>query len=135
MQAPTVLSIHNYYRLPGGEDRVFAAETDLLERMGHTVMRYEDNNSRAHGSIDTGIGTVWSYRTHSQIRSRIHSQKPHVAHFHNTFPLISPSAYYAVRRAGVPVVQTLHNFRLICAGATLSRNGLACESCLDRKSL
>ena len=51
-----------------------------------------------------------------------------VAHFHNTFPLISPSAYYAVRRAGVPVVQTLHNFRLICAGATLSRNGSVCEN-------
>ena len=135
MQAPTVLSVHNHYQQAGGEDRVFAAESDLLERMGHTVIRYEDSNRRVRGSIGTGIETIWSRHSHFQIESRIRSREPQLVHFHNTFPLISPSAYYAVRRAGVPVVQTLHNFRLICAGATLSRKGVACESCIGRRSV
>lgn len=136
MQPPTVLSIHNYYRLPGGEDRVFASETALLEQNGHTVLRHEDNNERiSPAAIGTARDAVWSRRSFRRLESLAHTKAIDVAHFHNTFPLISPSAYYAVRRAGVPVVQTLHNFRLICAGGTLSRNGSACESCLDRKSL
>ena len=132
----TILSVHNHYRQTGGEDRVFASETGLLEQNGHTVLRHEDNNERiSPGAIGTARDAVWSQRSFRRLESLAHANSIDVAHFHNTFPLISPSAYYAVRRAGVPVVQTLHNFRLICAGATLSRNGSACESCLDRKSL
>ena len=130
MQSPTVLSVHNHYRLPGGEDRVFAAEANLLERMGHTVIRYEDHNSRADKSIATGIDTVWSRRSHLQIQSVIQSHKPQVAHFHNTFPLISPAAHYAAHAQGLAVVQTLHNYRLLCLGGTFSRNHQPCEKCL-----
>jgi glycosyltransferase involved in cell wall biosynthesis len=132
----TVLSVHNYYREPGGEDHVFADETRLLEQNGHKVLRHEDYNERIKpGTMGPARDAVWSRRTFQHLKSLVHSAPIDVAHFHNTFPLISPAAYYAVRRAGVPVVQTLHNFRLICAGATLSRNGSVCESCVDRKSL
>jgi len=136
MQAPTVLSVHNHYRQTGGEDRVFASETALLEQHGHTVLRHEDNNERiSPAAIGTARDAVWSRRSFRRLESLAQTNAIDVAHFHNTFPLISPSAYYAVRRAGVPVVQTLHNFRLICAGATLSRNGSACESCIEHRSV
>lgn len=132
----TVLIGHNHYRQPGGEDRVFANESALLEQNGHAVLRHQDHNDRIRGgTIGTAREAVWSRHTFQHLESLARSTTIDVAHFHNTFPLISPAAYYAVQRKGIPVVQTLHNFRLICAGATLSRNGSACESCLERKSL
>ena len=91
MRSPTVLSIHNHYRFAGGEDLVFASETKLFECMGHAVIRYEEHNSRADKSITAGIETLWSRRSHAQVRSIIQIHKPQVVHFHNTFPLISPS--------------------------------------------
>jgi glycosyltransferase involved in cell wall biosynthesis len=65
----------------------------------------------------------------------VRSQQAEVVHFHNTFPLISPAAYYAARREGAAVIQTLHNYRLICPGATLFRDGAVCEECIQQKSL
>ena len=53
----------------------------------------------------------------------VRRERPNVAHFHNTFPLITPSAYAACREQGVPVVQTLHNYRLVCCAATFFRDG------------
>jgi len=79
--------------------------------------------------------SIWSRSTFQRLEWLTHSASIDVAHFHNTFPLISPSAYYAVQSAGIPVVQTLHNFRLVCAGATLCRNGSVCQACITRKSL
>jgi glycosyltransferase involved in cell wall biosynthesis len=132
----SILSVHNHYQQPGGEDRVFASESALLERNGHTVLHHEDHNDRIRGGmIGTARDAVWSRHTFQHLESLSRSIAIDVAHFHNTFPLISPAAYYAMHRTGIPVVQTLHNFRLICAGATLSRNGSICESCLERKSL
>src|SRR4029077_15436165 len=98
--------------------------------------RHEDNNERiSPGAIGTARDAVWSRRSFRRLESLVHSNRIDVAHLHNTFPLISPSAYYAVRRAGVPVVQTLHNLRLICGGAALSTNGSVCEECIERRSL
>jgi glycosyltransferase involved in cell wall biosynthesis len=132
----SILSVHNYYQQAGGEDHVFFNEAALLERKGHAVLRYEDRNDRIHkGTLGVARDAVWSPSTFERLKSLARSTVIDVAHFHNTFPLISPSAYYAVQRAGIPVVQTLHNFRLICAGATFTRNGSVCESCLDRRSL
>jgi len=136
LPARSILSVHNYYRQPGGEDRVFASEAELLEENGHTVLRHEDRNDRiVTGMIGAALGAVWSHHTFRQLESLTRSARIDLAHFHNTFPLVSPGAYYAAQRAGIPVVQTLHNFRLICAGATLSRDGSVCESCLERRSL
>jgi glycosyltransferase involved in cell wall biosynthesis len=134
--ARSILSVHNYYQQPGGEDRVFAGETALLEENGHTVVRHEDHNDRIRaGTMGAARDAVWSASSFERLTALVRSNGIDVAHFHNTFPLISPSACYAVRRAGVPVVQTLHNYRLICAGATLSRNGSVCEECVERRSL
>jgi glycosyltransferase involved in cell wall biosynthesis len=136
MGLQTVLSVHNFYRQPGGEDRVFADESALLEQHGHTVIRYEEQNRRIPGSgISVAGNAVWSNRSFRRLRSVLRAQAFDVAHFHNTFPLISPAGYYAASAANVPVVQTLHNYRLICPAGTLLRDGAACEECIGRVPL
>jgi glycosyltransferase involved in cell wall biosynthesis len=135
MPSLTVLSIHNFYQQPGGEDHVFATEADLLERQGHRVIRYQDHNHRIGNGAIAGLAAIWNHASYRRIQSAISEHRPDVAHFHNTFPLISPAAYYAVRRLGVPVVQKLSNFRLLCPGGIFLRDGQPCEQCLEHRSL
>ncbi len=132
-----ILIAHNYYQQPGGEDQVFANEAALLERKGHRVIRHEERNSRItnRNSAVAAIDAVWSSKSSQSLTDLMRRHKPDAVHFHNTFPLISPAAYYAVQREGVPVIQTLHNYRLLCPGATLFRDGAVCETCVEQKSL
>ena len=129
-----VLTVHNRYQLAGGEDVVFATETTVLLRYGNVVTQYIDDNRRISkmNPMMVPVRAIWSRETGARLACVLSDPKPHVAHFHNTFPLISPSAYYACKRAGVPVVQTLHNFRLLCPGATLYRKSSICEDCVGR---
>lgn len=75
---------------------------------------------------------VWNGDTYRRLRALIRAERPEIAHFHNIFPLVSPAAYYAARAEGVAVVQTLHNYRLLCVAATMFRDGRPCETCLGR---
>jgi glycosyltransferase involved in cell wall biosynthesis len=129
-----VLLAHNRYQRPGGEDAVFEAETALLRAHGHQVSHYiEDNSEIAYlNRPSVAVGTIWSRRAARRLRRLLAENKPQVVHFHNTFPLISPAAYVACREAGVPVVQTLHNYRLICPNGLLFRDGHPCEDCIPR---
>ena len=129
-----VLVAHNAYRLPGGEDAVVAAEIDLLRRNGHTVIELRRDNAEidAMGSVALAAQTVWSNATHARARALIQSMRPDVAHIHNTLPLLSPSLHWACSSEGLPVVQTLHNFRLACPQGMFLRDGVACEDCLGR---
>jgi glycosyltransferase involved in cell wall biosynthesis len=129
-----VLLVHNFYQEPGGEDRVFSDEGAMLEAEGHTVVRHTAHNDavRELGKLQLARATIWNGDSYRALRQLIHETRPDVAHFHNTLPLISPAAYYAARAEGVPVVQTLHNYRLICANAYLFRDGRVCEDCLGR---
>ena len=93
----SILSVHNHYQQAGGEDCVFFNEAELLEQKGHTVLRYEDGNDRIRkGTVRVARDAVWSPATFERLKSLARSTAIDVAHFHNTFPLISPSAYYAV---------------------------------------
>ncbi len=130
-----VLVVHERYRVRGGEDGVFETECSLLEKAGHKVVRYEKDNHDIPdrgGRIGLALRTIWNPRTYREIRSIIREEKPDVVHCHNTFPLISPSVYWAAAREGVPVVQTLHNYRLACLNGYLFREGHVCEDCLGR---
>ena len=133
-----VLVVHNHYQRPGGEDAVVASEARLLAEHGHAVIEYRRINDELQTSsryrIGTaGVGTVWSTASYRALLDLLAREKPDVTHFHNTFPLISPSAYYACAEAGVPVVQTLHNYRLLCPTASLYRGGSVCEDCLHKR--
>ena len=132
-----ILLIHNRYQQRGGEDIVFEAERALLERAGHDVVVYERHNDEINSypawrRADLLRRTIWATDSARSIREILVQNRPQVAHFYNTFPLISPAAYYACASEGVPVVQTLPNYRLICPGAQLRRNGQVCELCVGK---
>src|SRR6266849_4147595 len=102
-----VLVAHNAYQQRGGEDAVVAAETQLVEAHGHAVVRYERQNDELQNRgplsvISAGLGTVWASKSFREVKALLAREKPDVAHFHNTFPLISPACYYACAEAGVP---------------------------------
>jgi glycosyltransferase involved in cell wall biosynthesis len=134
-QAPyKIILAHNYYLQSGGEDRIYQAELSLLRRKGHIVIEYVDDNRRiaTMKKADVAVQTLWSRDSYRKISNLISVEKPDLVHLHNTFPLISPSVYYACQRAGVPVIQSLDNPRLICAAATFYRNGQLCQDCLGK---
>ena len=129
-----ILVAHNFYKQPGGEDQCVAAEVAMLRAHGHEVTQYclRNESIDAMGRLRLAARTIWSRTAVRELRELFRTHQPQIAHFHNTFPLISPSAYYAARAEGVRVVQTVHNFRLLCANALLFRNGEVCEDCLGK---
>jgi len=129
-----ILCVHNYYQHPGGEDRVFAAESSMLEEHGCQVFRYTVHNDCIKGmnSLTLARYTLWNKVIARELRETIRKARPNVIHFHNTFPLVSPAAYYAAKAEGVPVVQTLHNYRLLCPNALFFRDGHVCEDCMGK---
>ena len=129
-----ILVVHDYYKQRGGEDVAFEAEADVLERHGEVVSRFAVHNDRMSemSRARAGIATLWNHEMYERLRARIQRERPAVIHFHNTFPLLSPAVYYAAARERVPVVQTLHNFRLLCANGLLMRNGRVREDCVGK---
>lgn len=129
-----ILIAHNAYQQRGGEDAVVEAEIALLREHGHDVELYSLHNDAINGMSKAGAAmtAVWSRRSSQDISEACERFRPDVVHVHNTFPLISPSLYWAASRQGVPVVQTLHNFRLLCPQAIFLRDGRICEDCLGK---
>lgn len=132
-----ILVTHNNYLLPGGEDAVVRSEVAMLKEFGEEVLLYDRNNKEIeNASIFRKIQYVLelggSPRTYREIRLLIKKFRPDVAHFHNIFFSITPSAYQACKDEGVPVVQSQHNFRLLCSNALFYRNNKVCEDCLGK---
>ncbi len=133
-----VVIAHNYYQIPGGEDETLRRERELLRSAGHHVNEFIRRNSEITrtdilAKITLAGRTVWGEDSRKAMLAVLQEEKPDLVHFHNTFPLMSPSVYYACREAGVPVVQTLHNARLFCPGGNLERNQRICEDCKGKK--
>lgn len=133
----SVLIVHNYYQLPGGEDIVVANEKRLLEEKGHRVVLYTRDNKelkRRNSFTDLLLpfSVIFNFRTYREAKKLIKKEKIDIVHVHNTLMFISPSIYYAALCCNVPVVQTLHNFRLQCPGATFYRSGHICEDCITK---
>ena len=129
-----ILFVHNAYQHRGGEDTVVESEIALLRSHGHEVETWFRSNDEVAGmsSLSLARNTLWSDRTQHELVDRVRRFQPDVIHAHNTFPLISPSLYWAAAHAGVPVVQTLHNFRLMCLNALFLREGKVCEDCMGQ---
>lgn len=130
-----ILLAHNRYRWAGGEDSVVRAEKALLEAYGHEVRMFEADNQEIRGvagAARAAFSATWSFAARRRMVEALARFQPDVVHVHNFFPLLSPSIYDACRDAGVPVVQTLHNYRLLCPNAVFFRDGHACEDCLGR---
>ncbi len=129
-----ILSIHNNYQIRGGEDESRESEEHLLREMGHQVDLYEENNDRIAvvNPAHLAIRTVWSQEAYQIVRQQLRKSHSDIVHVQNFFPLISPSVYYAAQIEGVPVVQTLRNYRLICPNGLFFRDGNVCEDCLGK---
>jgi len=129
-----ILIAHNAYQHRGGEDVVVEAEIALLRSYGHDVQIYQRHNDEIKQMSGTAAAAaaVWSARSMREIGQACERFAPDVIHVHNSFPLISPSLYWAAARRNVPVVQTLHNFRMICPQAMLLRDGKICEDCVGK---
>jgi len=128
-----IIQVHNYYQQAGGEDGVVEAERALLTAKGSIVVPYYKTNDDIGTSsnkliaisqlLKASVKTLWNRETYREFRKLLKAEKPDVVHCHNTFPLISPSIYWACAKEGIPVVQTLHNYRLLCLNAFLFRQG------------
>lgn len=137
-QITRVVQIHTLYRQPGGEDRVVEDERRLLEDAGVSVEQviFDNADLRESGSVlgdlSLAASAIWSRSAKYRVAMAIRRHRPQVVHVHNTFPAASPSVYPAAVELGVPVVQTLHNYRFICPVATLFREGHVCRDCVGR---
>ena len=132
-----ILMVHNYYQIPGGEDTVVANEKKLLEDHGHEVVLYSRHNNELKNigklqKLALPFTTVFNPRTYRDIKRIIKEHNIEVVHVHNTLNLISPSVYYAAVRMKASIVQTVHNFRFLCPGATFYRDGHICEECVSK---
>jgi glycosyltransferase involved in cell wall biosynthesis len=132
--AARVLVVHNAYQLRGGEDSVMEAEVALLTAHGHSIKLFSRHNDELAQmpKMRAAVQTLWSGKSSQAFEELLQSFKPDVVHVHNTFPLISPSIYWVAYRLGVPVVQSLHNFRLLCPQAMFLRDFKVCEDCLGK---
>ena len=129
-----ILVVHNAYQQKGGEDSVMEAEVALLVAHGHAVELFTRHNDALAQmpKMAAAVQTLWSSHNGQAFEALVRSFQPDVVHVHNTFPLISPSIYWVANRLGVPIVQTLHNFRLMCPQAMFLRDGKVCEDCLGK---
>ena len=129
-----VLIVHNHYKHRGGEDAVVEDECRLLTDHGIQVTSFEHSNDELDGMnlLWAGFDTVWNARIAREFDEVIGREQPGIVHVHNTFTRISPAIYWIAARRGVPVVQTLHNFRLFCPQSTFLRNGHVCENCIKQ---
>jgi glycosyltransferase involved in cell wall biosynthesis len=135
-----IMLVHNSYRQPGGEDVVCEQEAQLLKRAKHEVVLYQRSNWEADGyrglrQIQLGARMVWAADSKAEFTRLVEREKPDLVHVHNTFFMISPSIFSVCRELRVPVVHTLHNYRLGCPAATFFRDGHPCEECVEHTLL
>ena len=132
-----VLIVHNFYKIRGGEDTVVTNEKKLLEEHGHKVVLYSRDNSeldnhKIFSRLLLPFASVFNVKTYRAVKKIIKKEKIDVVHVHNTLAIVSPAVYYAAKKMKVPVIYTLHNFRLLCPAGVLYRDGSICEDCLDK---
>jgi glycosyltransferase involved in cell wall biosynthesis len=133
-----VLILHNLYQQPGGEETVVRNEAALLERAGHAVTVETADNDDIRGlagKVRTTLRMAHDPARRRWMNGLIDRMRPDVVHVHNFFPLLTSAVHAAAQARGIPVVQTLHNYRLFCAAATFERDGQVCELCLQGSRL
>jgi glycosyltransferase involved in cell wall biosynthesis len=130
-----ILIAHNRYKLRGGEDMRSEEDAQMLRERGHYVYQYAVDNDSIGGSfglLTLPARTIWSQRDYRAIREIIRRERIDVVHVHNYLPLLSPAVFHAAHDEGIPSVFTVHNYRQICPGAQLLRDGKICEDCIGK---
>ncbi len=129
-----ILMLHNSYQFRGGEDESYESEVRMLGANGHLVetILMDYAQTAAKGKIQVAIESLWSTPSYDLVDRMLRERKFDVLHVQNFFPLLSPSVYYAAKKHGVAVVQTLRNYRLLCPNVFFYRDGRVCEDCIDK---
>ena len=130
--------VHNYYQVAGGEGVVVSNEKKLLESKDNQVVEFTKSNHEIYnlgvnGKIRLAAKTIYNWEVKREFEAFVKREEPDIVHFHNTFPLISPSVYGVCNKHNIPAIQTLHNYRLLCPSSVLYREGRICEDCLGKK--
>lgn len=132
-----ILQVHNIYQGKTGEEAVVNEEKKVLEEYGHEVIQYIKDN--AHLKNDSGLKKlrmVFSLNASKAVAKEfgelLDRERPDICHVHNTFPIVTPVVYDVCKAKGVPVVQTLHNYKMVCTNSLLFHNGDVCEVCLNK---
>lgn len=130
-----ILIAHNSHKIAGGEQRVFESESRLLASAGHDVFHFNVHNDQIDslGTLSLARKTIYNRESSDQLSKLIDRHQPEIVHVHNILPLLSPSIFRAAKRHGVPTIWTLHNYRLICPGMYLLRDGKTCEQCVSKR--
>lgn len=131
-----VLIVHGRYRsvAPSGENRVVDVESEALSQAGHDVVHYSANSDDIEGwplsrRATLPVRSVRNGVVRRDLEQGLRRERPDVVHVHNTFPLLSPSVLLACRDQRVPVVATVHNYKMLCASGDFFRNGRPCHEC------
>jgi glycosyltransferase involved in cell wall biosynthesis len=129
-----LLLIHSYYQQRGGEDAVFEAERDALIESGVEVETYSLKNAdyAKKPKWQQFLALFWNHAAYKNLRKKLQLTKPDIVHVHNIFPFLSPSILWAARAEKIPVIVTLHNYRLMCANGLLYCAGSICEKCVGK---
>jgi len=130
-----ILVAHNRYQYSGGEDAVVRDEIGLLRRHGHSVELLDEDNDAIvgiRGKLIASASVFYSAHSRKRMKDAIHDFQPDIFHVHNWFPMLSPSIVMEADSAGVPIVHTLHNYRMLCANGLLYRNGSVCTDCIEK---
>lgn len=129
-----ILIVHNCYKIPGGEDSVVNNEINMLKKRSNVYTYFRHNNEINSMNLLKKIllpfTTIFSIKSMRDVKKIIKNNDIKIMHVHNTFPLISPSIYWVAKKNNVRVIQTIHNYRLVCANAKLYRNNKICEKCI-----
>lgn len=129
-----ILLLHNNYQQKGGEDSVLENEYQLLKQE-NSVEKLLFNNDNIKSSFDKlkiGVSSLYNYKSSKLLEQKIDEFKPDIIHVHNFFPIASPSIFYVAQQLNIPIVMTLHNYRLICPNALLFKDNEICEKCINK---
>lgn len=137
MKNYNILLIHNYYKVSGGEDVVFQNEKQMLLENGNQVFEYTRNNKEIDKmniikKVILPFTNIFSIKAYRDVKNYIKSNKIDIVHIHNYSNLISPSIIYACKKCDIPVVQTVHNFRMLCPNGLFFRDNKICEDCPNK---
>lgn len=131
-----ILIVHNNYGKYSGEESVVDKMAEMIQSHGHDVCFYRRSSKGARetlsGSVNGFFSGIYSSSGVKGLRKIIEKEKPDIVNVHNLYPFISPAALFECKKAGIPVIMTVHNFRIACSTGLFMREGMPCEYCLQK---
>ncbi len=128
-----ILIIHNKYGKFSGEEAVVESQIQLLRKNGHVVITYfrssEELEVISMPKLKAFFTAFYNPKSVSELKRILFTEKPDLVHVHNLYPLISPSILPIIKKMDIPIVMTVHNYRLICPNGLFFSNGEICEKC------